>query len=85
MTAKGQVTIPREVRQALGLKEHDKVIFVIEGGRAIMRPVRLIPLEQLRGVAGGKAPFPGRDVERESARRHVAERVVAGDPDSQEA
>jgi AbrB family looped-hinge helix DNA binding protein len=32
LTSKGQVTIPRDVRQALGLREGDPVIFRSEGG-----------------------------------------------------
>lgn len=31
VTQKGQVTIPAEVRKALGLKPHDKVTFELEG------------------------------------------------------
>lgn len=31
LTRKGQVTIPAEVRKALGLKPHDKVAFELEG------------------------------------------------------
>lgn len=45
LTYKGQVTIPKDVRDALGLKEHDKVVFVVEGDKAIMRPIRTIPLQ----------------------------------------
>ncbi|MBI3978662.1 MAG: AbrB/MazE/SpoVT family DNA-binding domain-containing protein [Chloroflexi bacterium] len=77
VTAKGQVTIPRGVREALGLKEHDRVVFVVDGDRAIMRPIRNVELAQLRGVARGRAPFTGRAAERTAAQRHVAEHVVS--------
>lgn len=37
VTSKGQVTIPKPVRDALKLGEGDQVVFrVIEGGRAIL-------------------------------------------------
>jgi antitoxin PrlF len=37
VTSKGQITIPKPVRQALNLGEGDQVVFrVIEGGRAIL-------------------------------------------------
>jgi antitoxin PrlF len=37
ITSKGQVTIPKAVREALELGEGDQVVFrVIEGGRAIL-------------------------------------------------
>ena len=34
LTQKGQVTIPAEVRRALGLKPHDRVTFELEGDGA---------------------------------------------------
>jgi antitoxin PrlF len=33
ITRKGQVTIPAEIRRALGLREGDKVAFVLEGAK----------------------------------------------------
>ncbi len=34
---KGQITIPKEIRLSLDLKEGDKVIFVIGNGQATLR------------------------------------------------
>jgi antitoxin PrlF len=34
MTSKGQVTIPRTVREALALQEGDEVVFRVESSRA---------------------------------------------------
>lgn len=76
ITYKGQVTIPKKIREALGLMEHDRVIFVVVGDKAIMRPVRVGRLGELRGLAKGRGPFPGREAEREAAKEHVAEHVV---------
>lgn len=36
VTSKGQVTLPKAVRDALGIKEGDAVVFRVEGGRAIL-------------------------------------------------
>lgn len=36
LTSKGQVTIPKSVRRALGLQEGDSVVFRVEGGRAVL-------------------------------------------------
>ena len=36
LTSKGQVTIPRAVREALGLGEGDHLVFRVEGKRAVL-------------------------------------------------
>ena len=36
VTSKGQVTVPKAVRDALGIKEGDEVVFRVEGSRAVM-------------------------------------------------
>jgi antitoxin PrlF len=36
LTSKGQVTVPKAVRDALGLKEGDEIIFRVEGNRAVL-------------------------------------------------
>jgi len=38
VTAKGQVTIPSEIRKALGLKPRDKVAFVLDQGEVRIEP-----------------------------------------------
>lgn len=40
ISSKGQVTVPVEVRRRLGLREGDRVEFVFEEGRTVLRPVR---------------------------------------------
>jgi AbrB family looped-hinge helix DNA binding protein len=36
VTSKGQVTVPKSVRDALGVQEGDALIFRVEGSRAIV-------------------------------------------------
>lgn len=49
VTAKGQVTIPVEIRRQLGLRPGDKVKFLIHpSGGAVMLPMR--PASELRGM-----------------------------------
>ena len=36
VTSKGQVTVPKVVREALGIKDGDEVIFRVEGNRAVI-------------------------------------------------
>ena len=38
ITTKGQVTIPQNIREQLGLLPHTEVEFSVERGRAVLRP-----------------------------------------------
>jgi antitoxin PrlF len=39
ITSKGQVTVPKAVRDALGIKDGDEVVFRVEGSRAVLAKV----------------------------------------------
>ncbi len=51
VSSKGQVTIPQEVRVRLGLRPGDRVEFVAQGDRTVIRPVRehVNPFDQYIG------------------------------------
>ena len=36
---RGQITIPRDIRRNLGLKEGDKIALISQGDRAILQPI----------------------------------------------
>lgn len=40
VTSKGQLTIPAEVRRALGIREGDSLVFEVEGGKVRVRVAR---------------------------------------------
>jgi antitoxin PrlF len=40
ISSKGQITVPIEIRRRLGLREGDRVEFVVDGERTIMRPAQ---------------------------------------------
>ena len=40
ITSKGQITIPKSIRDVLKLKFRDKVIFIPIGDHAVMRPLK---------------------------------------------
>ncbi|BDB99814.1 AbrB/MazE/SpoVT family DNA-binding domain-containing protein [Saccharolobus caldissimus] len=40
VTRKYQVTIPKEVREALGIKVGDRLLVKVEDGKIIMEPIR---------------------------------------------
>jgi antitoxin PrlF len=49
LTSKGQVTIPKSIRDQLRLKPHDKIAFAIEDGHVIMRKA----YPSLEDIVGG--------------------------------
>lgn len=53
VTAKGQVTLPVEIRKFLGIQKNDKVAFVIEpAGEVRLAAPKYPNLASLRGAAG---------------------------------
>ena len=49
VTSKGQVTIPQEIRNRLGLLPHTKIEFELAGDHARIRKARRQPGESVRG------------------------------------
>lgn len=60
VTSKGQVTIPKEIREMLGVIEGDKVIFLVEGDRVLMRKVAS---ERLSDILSRQKPWSGAGLE----------------------
>ena len=62
ISSKGQITVPQEIRNRLGLATGDRVEFVVEGERTVIRPARSMqnPFEKYKGAL---ATFPGGEKE----------------------
>ncbi len=71
LTSKGQLTIPKEVRERLGLRRGDRVVFEFEGDSVRLKAEKRKRLEELRGSLPATREYPGKEVEREAAREHV--------------
>jgi antitoxin PrlF len=76
ITSKGQLTIPKDVRDRLGLQTGDRLVFEIDGDSVRIRVERRRALEALRGSLPAKHRYPGKEGEREVARRHVTREVL---------
>ncbi len=75
MTSKGQVTIPKAVRDALGLREGDEVVFRVEGTRAVLaRTSDLLELAGSVRVPAAKRGAPWDDVRRQTRAARAAAR-----------
>ena len=40
LTSKGQTTIPKDVRNFLGLEPNDKIFYPVEGERVVLKPLK---------------------------------------------
>ncbi len=73
--SRGQITIPRAVREALSIREGDEVLFRVEGQRAmIARSPDLIQLAGSVSVPAPKRSTPWNEVLRETRRTRAATR-----------
>ena len=51
MTSKGQVTVPKQVREALGLENGDYLVFEPKGERIEVRKAPVSPTEDFEALA----------------------------------
>ena len=78
LTAKGQTTIPKEIRAFLKLEAKDKILYQVENDRVIMKPLKGDILD-LRGRVKTKGKPVGFRKIREVTKRRVAQKIVEGD------
>ena len=69
LSSKGQITVPRAVRDALSLEEGDRVVFRVEGDRAILaRTPDLLSLAGSIAVPAAKRGMPWAEILAETRR-----------------
>ncbi len=73
VTSKGQVTIPKAIRDFLRIQPNDRVEFVVENGQVVVRPVKT--LKDLRGAVAARGPGDF-EAERARAKAAVGKRVT---------
>ena len=56
LSTKNQIVIPREAREALGLKAGDRLLVVTRGARVIVLQKPTSPHAAIRGIARGVYP-----------------------------
>ncbi len=71
LTSKGQITIPKEIRDALHLTEHDKVTIVAEEGIAVIKPIsgNILDIGASIRISAKEKPIDFKKVRRETIRK----------------
>lgn len=76
LSSKGQLTVPKEIRDWLGLKTGDRLLFEPEGDSVRLKVERRTTLEELAGSLRARKEYPGKEAEREAVGRHLAGEVL---------
>ena len=72
VTSKGQITIPKTIREAMSISFKDKIDFIIDGDRLVLKRVKT-----LKDLRGSIPSISGNiDNERQHARTAVSKRFV---------
>lgn len=76
VTSKGQVTVPKAVRDAMGIKEGDELVFRVEGNRAVLaRTPDFIALAGAIRVPPARRNAAWEDVTRKTRAARAAKRA----------
>jgi antitoxin PrlF len=75
VTTKGQVTIPKPIRDAMGIGPNDRVAFIREGERVLLQPLRT--LKAFRGAV--KTKGPGSFIEERARAKAAVAAMVKGE------
>ena len=75
ITRKGQVTIPKAIRDRLGVKKGEKVLFVMRGEEVVLKVIKGTILD-LRGSVKPSAHPEDFEKIRQSVKQAVAQKVA---------
>ena len=80
LTSKGQMTVPKEVRKALNLKPSEKVIIVVEGNQAVIKPLKgnILDIGGSIKISDKEKPVNFHKV-REEVKKRIAKKAVTGE------
>ncbi len=68
ITSKFQLTLPKDVRTAIGVREGDSVDFAIEGGSVLLFTKKSDPIKALAELSEGKF-FPSLAIDAKKSRK----------------
>ena len=76
LTSKGQLTVPKEVREQLGLEPGDGLVFEFDDDSVRLRVEKRTTLRRLKGSLPSERAYPGKEAERRAALAHVTRKVT---------
>ena len=71
ITSKGQVTIPKEIRDGLGVEPGDSLDFQLEDGHVEVKPVHRRRLDEFRGLFPVSRALPFQEERARARQAHV--------------
>ena len=63
VTTKGQITIPKAIRELLDLKEGSKILFIKKGNDIVIQNSAMVALEKIQDAFDGEAERLGLETE----------------------
>ena len=78
VTSKGQTTIPKKIREFLKINPNDRLLYLLEDGKVILRAIHGDILE-LRGSVPGEGKSSDLEDVRASARKAMAKKIAEED------
>ena len=81
VTSKGQVTIPREIRDHFEIHQGDKLLFVEENGCLQVQVIKKKKLTDFRGIFPATRPYTSMDEIREIVGYDIGRQLANGGHD----
>ncbi|MBW1781930.1 MAG: AbrB/MazE/SpoVT family DNA-binding domain-containing protein, partial [Deltaproteobacteria bacterium] len=75
LTKKWQTTIPKQVRNHLGLQPNDKILYLIEGEQVVLKPLKGNILDLRGSVVPKEKPVDFKKL-RHNTRKKMAKRIM---------
>jgi antitoxin PrlF len=75
VTSKGQTTIPKKIRELLAIKPNDKLFYIIEENKVIIKPIKGNILE-LRGSVPSNKKSSDLNKIRKATLKKVSKKIV---------
>jgi AbrB family looped-hinge helix DNA binding protein len=78
---KGQVVLPKELRDVIGIGPGDRVVFDIQNGKVVLTPVPARTTSDLLGILRMPKPVNAKEA-RQDYQNHLVDKLKEGQPDA---